>query len=63
MATWHSGKYKAPCRPGGKDCELRGTEVCHTDRCPYGWKEYQEKIQKEREGRAKDRRENTYTPR
>ncbi len=56
----YTGKYKAPCYPNGKPCTLRGTEVCHTDKCPHGWKEYQEKIQKERQGKAKARRENTY---
>lgn len=29
-----------PCRPGGKDCTLRGSDVCHTAECPHGWAEY-----------------------
>lgn len=40
------GQIKPPC---GIKCELRGTEVCHTDKCPKGWKEYQEKIKARRE--------------
>lgn len=55
-----NGKYKAPCKRNGKDCELRGSEVCHTDKCPYGWEEYQEKVRKEREGRARARKETNY---
>lgn len=47
------GAVKPPC---GRNCELRGTEVCHTDDCPYGWKEYQEKVKVIRERRETDRK-------
>ena len=47
------GAIKPPC---GKNCELRGSEVCHTDRCPYGWKEYQEKNEKQKERRKDERK-------
>lgn len=59
----YTGKYKAPCYPGGKPCTLRGTEVCHTDKCPHGWKVYQEKGRKEREGRARARLQDDYRAR
>lgn len=36
-----NSKPKPPCNPNG--CDLRGTEVCHTDKCPYGWAEYQKR--------------------
>jgi len=47
------GAIKPPC---GEKCELRGSEVCHTDNCPFGWKEYQEKVKKRREAESEERR-------
>lgn len=34
-------KPKIPCGP---KCDLRGSEVCHRDECPYGWKTYKEEM-------------------
>ena len=30
----------SPCKRNDGKCELRGTEVCHTDKCPYGRAEF-----------------------
>ena len=49
------GAIKPPC---GEKCELRGSKVCHTDQCPYGWKEYQERVRKARERREDERKRN-----
>lgn len=47
------GAIKPPC---GRNCELRGSKVCHTDDCPYGWKEYQAKVLKKREREQDEKR-------
>lgn len=56
MSSPGISKPQPPCKPGGKNCELRGTEVCHTDRCPYGWAEFQKKSEEWRSGVLRARR-------
>lgn len=41
LKTKPGTKPTPPCRPDGKPCPLRGTEVCHTKDCPHGWAEYE----------------------
>lgn len=40
MKYKQGAKPVPPCRPNGEDCPLRGSEVCHTDDCPHGWKDF-----------------------
>lgn len=40
MKYKRGAKPTPPCRPNGKECELRGSDVCHTAECPYGWAEF-----------------------
>lgn len=52
---------KAPCSRNAGKCDLRGTEVCHNDRCPYGWAEYEKKSREWRDSVLKARRLNEVT--
>lgn len=54
-----SGQPVPPCMPDGKPCELRGSSVCHTADCPYGWGEYEKlnaiRREKNHEERTRER--------
>ena len=56
------GLPSPPCRKDGKECELRGSEVCHTDKCPYGWAEFQEQVRARREANSEARRRDRIVP-